>query len=56
MKQEKQQTHETEWEVVPGPGGWAIGWFKCRNCGYKSGTDDPVCPNCKAKMKKIKWG
>ena len=43
-----------EWKVKQGAGGWAIGYFVCSNCGYKSGEDAPVCPQCKANMKKIK--
>lgn len=43
-----------EWKVKQGAGGWEIGYFACSNCGHKSGEDAPVCPQCKANMKKIK--
>lgn len=52
MRNKKQIT--AEWKVVQGVGGWAIGYFVCSNCGYKSGEDATVCHKCKASMKKIK--
>lgn len=52
----KTEEAKSEWEVVPGPGGWAVGWFVCKNCGHKEAEDKDTCPKCKAKMKKIKWG
>lgn len=52
----KEKDYEAEWKVEPGPGGWAVGWFVCGKCGKKSAEDKEICPNCKAKMKKIKWG
>jgi hypothetical protein len=44
----------SEWKVIPGPGGWMIGCFECKNCGYKSDDDKAICPGCGAKMKKVK--
>lgn len=46
---------ETEWKVIPGPGGWEVGWFECGRCGTRFATDNCECPACGAKMKKIKW-
>lgn len=46
---------KANWNIVPGPGGNAIGWFVCSNCHKKSGVDAPICPNCNSKMKKIRW-
>ena len=56
LKRETQKDYEAEWKVVPGPGGWMVGWFICGKCGGRSDTDEEICPHCKAKMKKIKWG
>lgn len=53
---DKDEDTMSEWEVVPGPGGWMVGWFVCKNCGHKEAKDKDICPGCKAKMKKIKWG
>lgn len=44
-----------EWEVVSGPGGWMVGWFVCKNCGWKSGEDEDTCPGCGTRMKKVRW-
>lgn len=49
------ETPEAEWKVIPGPGGWSVGWFECGRCGARSATDDCRCAACGAKMKKIKW-
>lgn len=49
------QQYDAEWEVKPGPGGWEIGYFVCSRCGHKDGENKEICPECKAKMKKIKW-
>lgn len=55
MSESEAQEFEAKWEVEPGPGGWAVGWFVCSRCGEKNGDQPDICPKCKAIMKKVRF-